>query len=150
MVNLSISNQYKKYIDKAWLNQVVNTTLTYEEVDYENSDLSILVRNDEFLRKLKNKYFGINETTDVLSFPAGDEDPESHRMYLGDIIVSLPQTQRQAEAAGKTLQQEFALLIVHGILHLLGFDHADESTQQEMWAHQDAILKEINKGTVHA
>jgi probable rRNA maturation factor len=143
MINLSVSPQYRKEINKLWFTAAATATLLHEGVDAENHDISILIRNDDFLRKLKNKYFGIDETTDVLSFPAGDEDPETSRIYLGDIIISLPQTKRQAESASKTLQQEISLLVVHGTLHLLGYDHADDESQKTMWEHQDAILNRL-------
>jgi probable rRNA maturation factor len=143
MINLSVSPQYRKEIDKCWFTSAATATLLHEEINPENHDISILVRNDDFLRKLKNKYFGIDETTDVLSFPAGDEDPETSHIYLGDIIIALPQTKRQAETAAKTLQQEISLLVVHGTLHLLGYDHADNESQKTMWERQDAILSHL-------
>jgi probable rRNA maturation factor len=143
MINLSISPQYRKEIDKLWFTNAATAALLYEGVNVENHDIAILVRNDDFLKKLKNKYFGINETTDVLSFPAGDEDPETLHIYLGDIIISLPQVKRQAESAAKTIQQEISLLVIHGTLHLLGYDHADEESEKIMWERQDAILNHL-------
>lgn len=60
--------------------------------------------------------------------------------YLGDIIIAVPYTRRQAEALGRTLSQELALLVVHGVLHLLGYDHATEEDEAGMWAIQQEIL----------
>lgn len=143
MVNISISTPFKKMITKDWLIKTVEIALHFEEKDPQNYDLTILIRNDDFIRKLKFKYFGIDESTDVLSFPAGDEDPETHRIYLGDVVISFPQTERQASAAGKTTKQEISLLVVHGILHLLGYDHIDDPSQDLMWKKQEMILNQL-------
>jgi len=140
MVNLSISNVFKKQVSKEWFTEAVNATLNHEKIDTSTSDLSILIRNDDFLRKLKKQYFGINEPTDVLSFPAGDLNPETNHYYLGDVIISYPQAENNAKNSNKTTQSELMLLVVHGVLHLLGYDHADEETQKEMWNKQDVIL----------
>jgi probable rRNA maturation factor len=140
MINLSISTSYKKQVAKDWFTQSALIALTFEQIDPELNDLSILVRNDNFLRKLKKQYFGIDEPTDVLSFQAGDENPETNHIYLGDIIISYPQAEKNAASANKSTEQEIRLLVVHGILHLLGHDHADEATQKAMWEKQDAIL----------
>jgi probable rRNA maturation factor len=140
MINLSISNVFKKQISKEWFTDAVNATLLHEKVDPSNNDLSILIRNDDFLRKLKKQYFGINEPTDVLSFPAGDVNPETNHNYLGDIIISYTQAEKNAETSNKTTRSELMLLVVHGVLHLLGYDHADPETQKVMWEKQDVIL----------
>ena len=113
MINLSISTSYKKLVNSEWFTQPAMAALLYEHIDPEVNDLSILVRNDSFLRKLNKQYFGIDEPTDVLSFPAGDINPETNHTYLGDIIISYPQTEKNASDANKTTQQEIMLLVVH-------------------------------------
>jgi probable rRNA maturation factor len=143
MINLSISNLYKKQVSKEWLTNAAIATLNDEKIDPSINDLSILVRNDNFLRKLKKQYFGIDEPTDVLSFPAGDKNPETNHIYLGDIIISYPQAEKNAALANKSTKEEILLLVVHGVLHLLGYDHADSETQNEMWGKQDVILGKI-------
>ena len=69
-------------------------------------------------------YLGIDGPTDVLSFPASEMDPETGVHYIGDILISIPRAQAQADAAGHPLEAEVQLLVVHGVLHLLGHDHA--------------------------
>jgi probable rRNA maturation factor len=145
MINLSISNIYKKMVHREWFIEAVNTTLIQEYLDPNTNDLSILIRNDDFLRKLKRQYFGINEPTDVLSFPAGDVNPETNHQYLGDIIISYTQAENNANISNKTVKSEIMLLVIHGVLHLLGYDHADEATQKIMWEKQDAILKMLKR-----
>ena len=143
MIHISISTLYKKNVTKESLSDAAISTLEYEKIDPEINDISILVRNDPFIRKLKKQYFGIDEATDVLSFPAGDSDPESGHIYLGDIVISFPQAENNALAANKSTRSEISLLVVHGVLHLLGYDHADEESQKNMWAKQEMILNKL-------
>ena len=143
MIHLSITTQYKKQVIKDWFSSAAIATLEHEKIDLAKNDISILVRNDAFLRKLKKQYFGIDEPTDVLSFPAGDENPETGNIYLGDIIISYPQAEINASNANKTTQSEIALLVIHGVLHLLGYDHADDHDQKIMWEKQETILKTL-------
>ena len=75
----------------------------------------------------------------MLSFPAGEPMP-GMEAYLGDIAIAIPVAVEQARSAGHGLLDELALLTVHGVLHLLGHDHAEPAEQQEMWRLQDAIL----------
>jgi len=106
-------------------------------------DLSIVLTNDEELRRLNLQFLGIDAPTDVLSFPAGEHDPETANLYLGDVIISLPSAQSQAEQGGHTIEDELRLLTVHGVLHLLGFDHAEAGDRDHMWLLQDAILADL-------
>ena len=77
----------------------------------------------------------------MLSFPSGETDPESGELYLGDIILSFPKAEEQAIAAGHSTDCEIRLLITHGFLHLLGYDHYDEAEKSRMWLAQNEILK---------
>jgi probable rRNA maturation factor len=86
---------------------------------------------------------GIDAPTDVLSFPSGEIDPDSGEQYLGDILISYPRAAAQANSGEQTVQDELQLLVVHGILHLLDYDHLDEIGKQAMWAKQSKILTDI-------
>ena len=84
----------------------------------------------------------VNDVTDILSFPAESEiDPETGVEYLGDLIVCLERAESQANEAGHSLQDEVSLLLIHGLLHLLGYDHAEPEEKAEMWALQDEYLR---------
>lgn len=109
----------------------------------EAAELSVLVANDERLRQLNREYLGIDAPTDVLAFPAGDPDPDSGLRYLGDVVISLPRARSQAQAGGHALEDELRLLVVHGVLHLLGFDHDNPVAREQMWAVQAEILKSL-------
>jgi len=108
-----------------------------------NIGMTIVITTDEQLQKLNLEYLEIDAPTDVLSFPADEIDPDTGERYLGDILISLPKAQRQAEQGGHTLAEELQLLTVHGTLHLNGYDHLEETDKAEMWAVQAKILAAI-------
>ncbi len=110
-------------------------------------ELTIVVSDDASLQALNARFRGINQPTDVLSFSDDTRGPFAvigavgeFPRYLGDIVISLPTAQRQALEAGCTLTQELQLLIVHGVLHLLGHDHAEVADKTRMWQAQAEIL----------
>jgi probable rRNA maturation factor len=106
-------------------------------------DVTIVLSDDAHLRDLNRKYLGIDAPTDVLSFTAAETDPETGRAYLGDVVISVPQAVMQAGAAGHPLESEIQLLVVHGVLHLLGHDHAEPQAKASMWAAQAAVLQRL-------
>jgi probable rRNA maturation factor len=107
------------------------------------ADLTIVLTGDEKLRQLNREYLGLDEVTDVLSFPAAEQDPETGTSYLGDILISMPRAKLQAERAGHTLDEELQLLVVHGVLHLLGYDHANPRQKSGMWKAQGRVLEDL-------
>jgi probable rRNA maturation factor len=111
-----------------------------------DSELSIVLTNEARLHELNLNYLGIDAPTDVLSFPASEIDPETGARYIGDILISIPRAQTQADAAGHPLESEVQLLVVHGVLHLLGHDHAQEEDKARMWRAQAGILAELGLG----
>lgn len=108
-----------------------------------DGDLAIVLTDDAQLRELNRDYLGIDAPTDVLSFPASETDPETGRRYLGDILVSVPRAEEQARAASHALEAEAQLLVVHGTLHLLGYDHAGEAEKALMWKAQAEVLERL-------
>lgn len=108
-----------------------------------DGDLTIVVTTDEEIQRLNKEYLDTGSPTDVLSFPAGEVDPETERPYLGDVIISLPRAREQALTRGCAVEDEICLLVVHGVLHLLGYDHADEGEKNRMWKVQAEILNQL-------
>ena len=106
-------------------------------------DLTILLTDDVQLHELNRDYLDIDAPTDVLSFPASETDPETARRYLGDILISVPRAEEQAHAAGHALEAEVQLLVVHGTLHLLGYDHAETDEKARMWKAQAEVLERL-------
>ena len=93
-------------------------------LEHENHELSVLLSDDKNIRTLNKQYRGIDQTTDVLSFSQSkkeETEPSSHLM--GDVVISTVTAKRQASEHGLTLEEEIVLLLIHGTLHLLGFDH---------------------------
>jgi probable rRNA maturation factor len=113
-----------------------------------DSELSIVLTDDAHLQELNRDYLGIDAPTDVLSFPASETDPESGARYIGDILISIPRAQSQADAAGHPLESEVQLLVVHGSLHLLGHDHAEPGEKARMWKAQEEILESLGLGNI--
>jgi probable rRNA maturation factor len=107
------------------------------------AEATIVLSDDAHLQALNLQFLGIDAPTDVLSFPGGDTDPDSEALYLGDVIISLSRAQAQATAGGYPVQDELQLLVVHGMLHLLGYDHAEEDEKVKMWAIQAEILDSL-------
>ncbi len=106
-------------------------------------DITIAIENDEQLLALNQQFLGIAAPTDVLSFPSDEVDPDTGNIYLGDIIISLPTATQQAQIAGHPVENEMQLLVIHGMLHLLGYDHTTPETKMEMWAIQARFLNHL-------
>ena len=138
-----------KLVTNAWLKRLSSLTLkTVKGIGFERkAELSVVLTGDAEVKKLNRLYRGKNKTTDVLSFPLleGKKFPSSLKegVVLGDVVVSVPQTKRQALERGKTFKAELALLVVHGILHLLGYDHVTLAQEKKMFALQDSLVKKF-------
>lgn len=108
--------------------------------------------DNEAIQRANQENRGIDKPTDVLSFPllnfvegkpvleAGDMDPGTGRAYLGEIMISAEKAAEQAEQYGHSLQRELCFLVVHGMLHLLGFDHETKDQEKDMFERQEAVL----------
>lgn len=108
-----------------------------------DADLTLVLTGDAQIQALDRDFLGKDAPTDVLSFPACETDPETSRRYLGDIIISVPRAEAQSIAAGHPLESELSLLVVHGVLHLLGHNHAAAEEKTRMWAAQSEILTRL-------
>lgn len=125
------------------LEEIVNTILL--SVGHANNiSLSISFVNNSEMIILNEKYYGYAQSTDVLSFEANEIDPETGRLILGDIVICYPHVQNQSSILNNNLFDELKLMVIHGLLHLLGYDHDDEIKKSKMWQLQDKILK-MNK-----
>lgn len=118
-------------------------------------EVNVLLTDDEGIRKLNREFRNTDKPTDVLSFPMfalspgeplrkEDADPETGRLPLGDIAISVPRAREQAAEYGHTVSREVGFLTVHSVLHLLGYDHTDEGAgQTRMRLRERAILEEL-------
>ena len=157
--HVSIDEQFEGELDVTWLESVARAGLMAAEVAGD-AEASLLITGDDTVRQLNAEYRGLDETTDVLSFSTehaghwegeGDEPerqahgdefvlPPGIPRPLGEIIVSWPQAQRQAQERGVSPRDELALLVVHGALHLVGHDHVEPEETARM---QDLELRAL-------
>ena len=139
MINVVFNEMFEGSVGSEILEITALKVLEHEQQP-EEVDVSIAIEDNAQLQELNLKFLGIDAPTDVLSFPADEIDPDTGNLYLGDIIISLPTAAAQAAAAGHPLQNELQLLVVHGMLHLLGYDHATPEMKTEMWELQAQLL----------
>lgn len=128
------------------LETAARTTLHCEGVE-PPAALTLLLTDNEQIQQLNRDFLEIDRPTDVLSFPNGERRRDGV-LYLGDIAVSVPYAARQAAAGGHSLEAELQLLVVHGVLHLLGHDHAEPAEKMVMWAAQTAVLAQLGLSDV--
>jgi probable rRNA maturation factor len=105
--------------------------------------LTIAVSGDETLHALNKQHLGHDQPTDVLSFPSDRDDPDDTGRYFGDIVISYPRAMAQADTGGHAVEAELQLLTVHGVLHLLGHDHASDEERAQMWQAQADVLEAL-------
>ncbi len=119
------------------------TEAAMQYLHLENKEISLKVCNDQKMKSLNKTYRGIDHTTDVLSFPLSYLDPQSNEEYLGDIVISFPTAKKQAKEHQQTVEDELTFLILHGLLHLSGYDHDNQVKEKEMFALQEEIFTKI-------
>jgi probable rRNA maturation factor len=117
-------------------------------LQFGQDDLTIVLTDDQHLHELNLEYLGVDSPTDVLSFPSSERDPQTGARYLGDVLISVPRAEIQARSAGHPLESEVQLLVVHGVLHLLGYDHAEPGEKSAMWKLQTEILQALGLGEI--
>lgn len=152
-LGIQIDRAFRKHLDQEWLQRVVEQSLAVQDFDSE-VELSVVVTSEETVRKLNQQYRGVDEPTDVLSFALterkpGDDTPfitpPDGILHLGEVVISYPQAIRQAEENRQKVEQELALLIIHGVLHLLGYEHNEPAQEREMRVLEQRVLSEIEK-----
>lgn len=143
MVELVIPPRYRSKVDQTQILNAVSTVFEMLQIPPE-TELTILITSDPRIKQLNNEFLGIPQPTDVLAFPSDSINPESGQPYLGDIAISLPTAELQATASGDSLADELILLLIHGILHLAGFDHGTPNEKAAMWEKQGELLQKMN------
>ena len=146
-VDVQIAPDFAAEVSAERLRAVACAVLQFESwTGSEPAELALVLTDDDGIQALNRDFLDIDAPTDVLAFGAQGEDdgpfvaaPEAGG-YLGDLIISYPRAVSQAQERGHSTEQELDLLVVHGMLHLMGYDHADEEERAAMWARQDAIL----------
>lgn len=108
-------------------------------------EVAVLLATDEMIRSLNRDFRKKDKATDVLSFPVDDEHPSAAKRQAGDLAISLDTASRQAEEHGHSLQVEVKILMLHGLLHLAGYDH--EADKGQMARKENALRKELDLPT---
>lgn len=146
-IDIIDENEYLSEKNHDLLLRILTHTLHEEKVP-KHAELSVsIVTNDE-IKQLNKTYRNIDKETDVLSFPMIDfseeniaEVNESEYLLLGDIVISYDRAVEQANEYGHSFERELAFLAVHGLLHLLGYTHDEETDEKEMFSKQEQILQ---------
>ncbi len=138
-----INNVYGYQSDYSYLSKVIKKVGKFEKV--KKCIFSItFVGNDE-IQKLNKEYRGIDRVTDVISFAFEDSEKlKSTIRVLGDIYICIPRMQEQAKEYGHSEKRELSFLVVHGLLHLLGYDHQTKEEENVMFTKQELILNGTN------
>jgi probable rRNA maturation factor len=149
---IRVDKHFQGRIDKRWLRRLVKESIAAHGVDTE-VELSLLITDDATVRDLNKKYRGKDKTTDVLSFAldadkrsdaaAGFVMPPGEKVHLGEVIVSYPKAVEQAAERKHPVEDELALLVVHGVLHLLGYDHDKLAREREMRSMEQRVLSAV-------
>ena len=150
MVSVTVSGSLPSGVSKRFVNDLVHETYVVAKARGA-AEFAVSVVGDRKIRSLNKQYRDRDAVTDVLSFGyeggEGDydmnEDGELIRQ-LGDVVICLPQVKRQAKRIGRTIRAEFALMVVHGTLHLLGYDHETMTQERRMFGLQHEVL--LRKG----
>ena len=138
-IHLQKESQFSNYGED--LIEVAKAALSH--VGAPPGELSLVLGHSEHIRDLNLKFRDVDQSTDVLAFKGETEDPDSGMLYFGDVIIAVPIAELQAESAGHSAEEELALLTVHGILHLLDYDHSEEKNKTEMWEVQSTVLRSL-------
>jgi probable rRNA maturation factor len=135
------------------INTVIEASLKHEKIE-ETAEVNVLIVDNEAIRQINNEQRNIDSATDVLSFPMldfengkmikTDADYFEGDLVLGDIVVSFERAKEQSEEFGHSFNREVGFLVCHSMLHLLGYDHMEESERQIMRQKEEAILESIN------
>lgn len=153
---IRVDRDFQGHIDKSWLRRLVKQSIATHGIGTE-VELSLLITDDATVHELNKKYRGKDKPTDVLSFAleadkrgdasAGFVMPPGEMVHLGEVIVSYPRAVEQAAERKHPVENELALLVIHGVLHLLGYDHDKPAREREMRSLEQRVLSAVQGRT---
>ena len=170
-IDISVDEPYQQELSELWLRTVMEAALIEALPQGEPAQVGLVVTDDKTVQELNRQFRGLDEVTDVLSFSAShsghwegdpqesdEASPESvdseelnfvlppgEPSPLGEVIISFPQTIRQAQERNGPVEQELALLIIHGVLHLVGYDHMEPEDEAQMQAKERSALAAVSQ-----
>jgi len=152
-IGIHVEEKFQGLVDGGWVKKIVQQVLKAEGVatPYE---VSLVFTDSETVKQLNRDYRGVDEPTDVLAFymlPQKEADdsfalPPDGVTRLGEVIISYPQAAEQAREQGHSPEKELALLVIHGILHLTGYDHEEPEEESKMRERERELLERYLPG----
>ena len=156
-ISVLIEEDFEEQLETSWLQSIARQVLVVQDAG-ANAELGLVITSQQRVQELNRNYLGRDEPTDVLAFhmtPQAGETvadvppfitPPDGMLHLGEVIISYPQAVIQAEERQHSVKKELAILIIHGVLHLLGYDHAEPEQQRQMSARETQILGSLQEG----
>jgi probable rRNA maturation factor len=142
-IHIIIEKEYRNLVDQTQLKVTAKSVLNYfNKKDFE---FTISIVSDGKIRELNNNFRSGDSETDVLSFSADEINPETGKAYIGDVVISYPVAEKQSRELNHRISEELNLLTIHGVLHLLGYDHASKVEEKHMFAIQSKLIRLINE-----
>ena len=142
-VGIKEDTKYKQIVDK-----IYETCFKEENLYNGKLYVSVIISDEKYIKEINSKYRKIDKVTDVLSFPMFEKEEidnaKENEEVLGDIIICIPQVEKQAEEYGHSIMREFAYMLVHGFYHLMGYDHMTDEDKVQMREKEEYILKKMN------
>ena len=145
MINFSTTYNSEKWTDKNEYQNIIQKVCltTSKNFEINECELAVVLADNEFVQVLNNRYRNQDKPTNVLSFPADNTFNTCKIEQLGDIIIAYETLESEAGEQGKSFQNHFTHLVLHGLLHLLGYDHIDKDEAEEMEQLERKILKDL-------
>jgi len=151
-IGVIIDGDFEECPDESWLRNVAEQPLLAQDVS-SDVELGIVITTQEKVQELNRSYRGQDKPTDVLAFymtsVAGETfvAPPDGITHLGEVIISYPQAVIQAKEQGHSIKRELAILLIHGVLHLLDYDHEKPEQRKQMRAREKEIMNGIERGS---
>ena len=143
MISIIVRKPYLKLVNKQELIRTAELALNHLHPD-RFVDLAILICSNNEISDINFNYRNLNQATDVLSFESSEVNPETGKLYLGDIVISFDFALDHSTRFSHDVSVELMVLLIHGILHLCGFDHSSKDEKHKMWMKQHEIHRLLN------
>ena len=144
-MTIEVTNTSGQLVPAAEINSLLTFALLELELNPE-CEINVSFVDDEYMTELHIKWMDEPGTTDVLSFPMDMPEMPGEAVTLGDIVISPVVAAEQAKAQGHSIEHEIYILAVHGLLHIIGYDHADKAEEKVMFDLQEKIVRDWQKG----
>lgn len=153
-INASFDEGFEECLDAVWVRSIAESTLAAEKIE-EDTELGLVIASQQRVQQLNKTYRGKDSPTDVLAFTMLPEPDTGEKLsftappdgirHLGEVVISYPQAVKQAAEQRHSITKEVAILIIHGILHLLGYDHIKDEDATKMKTRENEILESLKE-----